>query len=90
MDPLYVTMLGALLRMGMLLLFGSLIEKGIWTQGQVETLAVGVAGALATALWALWNHYKTRLKFLAALQAPAGTAEDTIDATVKAGPGGKP
>lgn len=78
MNPLLVTMLGSLLRMGLLGLFGGLIQKGVWTEGQVETLAVGLAGFLATALWALWNHYKTRLKFLQALQAPAGTPEQEL------------
>jgi hypothetical protein len=79
MNPLYVTMLGALLRMGLLVLFGSLIEKGVWTQGQVETLALGIAGVVATAAWALWNHYRTRLKFLAALSSPVGTTEQEVE-----------
>ena len=78
MNPLFVTMLGSALRMLMLIWFGSLIERGVWTADQVGALALGVAGALATAVWALWNHYKTRLKFLAALQAPAGTPEQEL------------
>lgn len=80
MNPLFVTMLGSVLRMVMLIWFGSLIERGVWTAGQVETLAIGVAGALATAVWALWNHYKTRLKFLAALDSPVGTTEAEVAA----------
>ena len=87
MNPLIVTMLGAVLRMGLLGLFATLIEKGIWTEGQVETLAVGLAGFLATAIWALWNHYKTRLKFLTALDMPPGTTEAKVNATLKAGGG---
>jgi len=90
MKPLVVTMLGAALRMLMLIWFGSLIERNVWTEGQVETLALAVAGATVTACWALWNHYKARLKFLTALEAPLGTREDEIDAVIKAGQGVKP
>jgi len=83
MNPLYVTMLQAVVRMLLLGLFATFIEKGIWSTGQVEMLAVGVAGFLVTAGLALWNHYKTRLKFLAALAAPAGTSERDLAAQDK-------
>ena len=78
MNPLVVTMLGSLLRMALLGLFAGLIQKGVWTEGQVEAVAVGVAGFLATAVWALWNHYKARLKFVEALASPLGTTEAEV------------
>jgi hypothetical protein len=83
MNPLFVTMLGSALRMLMLIWFGSLIERGVWTADQVGALALGIAGALATAVWALWNHYKTRLKFVVALESPLGTTEAEVVAKVK-------
>jgi len=82
MNPLFVTMLGSLLRMALLGVFAGLIDRGVWTQGQVEALAVGLAGFAATACWALWTHYKTRLKFLEALASSVGTTEAEIVAKV--------
>lgn len=79
MNPLFVTMLGSLLRMALLGVFGGMIQRGVWTEAEVTSLALGLAGFLATAIWALWNHYKTRLKFLTALDAPQGTPEAAID-----------
>jgi uncharacterized membrane protein YqaE (UPF0057 family) len=78
-------MLGAALRAILLGLCGGLIEKGIWTTGQVEQLALGLAGFFATVVWILWIKYKDRLHFDAALQTPAGTTESEIRALVKRG-----
>ena len=89
MAQLLLIMLGALLRMLLLAAFGALIQRGVWTEGQVEQLAVGLAGFLVVAGYALWNHYKNRLKFLTALETPAGTTEADVLAKVKAGLGAK-
>jgi len=80
-------MLGSLLRMVLLGIFATLIEKGVWTEGQIETLAVGLAGFIAVAVWALWNHYKARLKFLTALESPAGTTEAHVNEKIAGGLG---
>lgn len=87
MPALLVTMLTALFRMLMLLAFGALIERGVWTTGQVEQLAVGVGGAVFVGLWALYNHYRQRIRFLTALETPAGADEKYIDKKIKAGQG---
>lgn len=85
MNPLYVTMLGAVLRALLLALFGGWIQQGIWTTGQVEQLALGLAGFLATVVWVLWIKYKDRLHFTAALQTPEGTTENEVRELVKRG-----
>ena len=89
MTQLIVTMLGALLRMLLLGWFATLIERGVWTEGQITTLASGLAGFIGVACWALWKHYKNRIKFLTALESPVGTDEATILAKIKAGTGAK-
>lgn len=87
MAQLLITMLGSLLRMALLAAFGALIQRGVWTEGQVEQVALGLAGLIAVAAWALWNHYKNRLKFLTALESPAGTSEAHVIDKMKAGTG---
>jgi len=87
MAQLIYTMLLALFRIAVFGICGSLIERGIWTDGQVEQLAVGLFGFLVAAVWALWTHYKSRIKFLTALQLPAGTNEKAVDAKIKRGAG---
>jgi hypothetical protein len=87
MAQLLTIMLGALLRMLLLAAFGALIQRGVWTTGQVDQLALGLAGFISVACWALWNHYKNRLKFLTALETPAGATECEVVAKVNAGLG---
>jgi hypothetical protein len=89
MYQLILTMLGALLRMLLLGWFATLIERGVWTEGQITTLATGLAGFILVAIWALYKHYRARLKFLTALESPVGTDEATILAKIKAGTGAK-
>lgn len=87
MTELITIMLGSLLRMLLLGLFAVLIERGVWSEGQVTTLATGLAGFITVGGWALWTHYKSRLKFLTALESPAGTTEEAILAKIKTGTG---
>lgn len=87
MYQLAVIMLGSLLRMLLLGLFAGLIERGVWTTNQVEQVAVGVAGFICVAAYALWNHYKSRIKFLTALETPPGTTEAHINEKIKDGMG---
>ena len=87
MYQLIVIMLTALLRQLLFVAFGALIERGIWTQDQLGQIAIGMAGVLVVGAWSLWNHYKNRIKFLTALEAPPGTTEAKVDATIKAGLG---
>ena len=89
MAQLLTIMLGALLRMLLLGAFGALIERGVWMTGQVEQVALGLAGFIAVAAYALWNHYKNRLKFLTALETPPGTTEAHINEKIKDGLGAK-
>jgi len=87
MSQLIVTLLSSLLRMVLLGWFATLIEKGVWTEGQLTSLATGLAGFIVVAGYALWNHYRNRVKLLTALEAPPGTTEAAIIATIKAGGG---
>lgn len=80
-------MLGSLLRMVLLGIFAALIERGVWSKDQVEQIAIGLGGFFITAIWALWNHYKTRIKFLTALESPAGTSEEHVILKMKEGKG---
>ena len=87
MAELIVIMLGSLLRMLLLGAFGALIQRGVWTEAQVGDLAVGLAGFISVAAWALWKRYHDRLKLLTALESPAGTTEAHIDEKIKNGTG---
>lgn len=87
MTELVTIMLGSLLRMVLLGVFAVLIERGVWSEGQVTTLATGLAGFVTVAVYALWNHYKKYLYFLTALESPAGTTECAVVAKVNAGLG---
>ena len=87
MAELLIIFLGSLFRMVLILLFGALIERGYMTEGQFAQLGMGLGGFVVVAGWALWKRYHDRLKFLTALESPAGTSEAHVVEKVKAGTG---
>ena len=75
MNPLLQSALGSILRALLAGLAGWFVQRGVWTQDAAnEYLTAGVLFIL-TILWAVWTRYKDRLKFLTALDAPAGIPE---------------
>jgi hypothetical protein len=84
---LITIMLGSLLRMLLLGVFGALIERGVWTTDQIGQVAVGLAGFISVAAWALYKRYHDRLKFLTALESPPGASEAHILEKIKTGTG---
>ena len=54
------------------------VNKGVGTQGEWEFLVAGIALFVITAISVLYAKYKGRLTFLAALNAPPGTKEETV------------
>ena len=84
MYQLIVIMLGSLFRMLLLAAFGALVERGVWNQDQIGQIAAGLAGLVVVGGYALWNHYKNRIKFLTALEMPPGTTEAHINEKLSA------
>ena len=87
MKQLLIIMLGAVIRMLLLGVFATLIERSVWTTGQVEQVSIGLAGFICVAAYALWNHYKSRIKFLTALETPPGTTEAHVEEKIADGLG---
>lgn len=79
MNPVLAAALGAILRWALAFLAGYLVNAGIWKSDEAETyVAAAVLGLLGLG-WSLFQKYKARIKFLAALNAPAGTPEASLD-----------
>lgn len=89
MNPMLSAALGAILRWGLAILAGYLVKAGIWSGTEAETyVAAAVLGILGLG-WSLFQKYKSRIKFLAALNAPQGTTEANLDVrgiTLKSAP----
>jgi hypothetical protein len=89
MNPMLAAALGAILRWALAFLAGYLVNAGIWKSAEAETyVGAAVLGLLGLG-WSVWQKYKSRIKFLAALNAPAGTAEANLDTrgiTLKSAP----
>jgi hypothetical protein len=89
MNPVAAAAIGAILRWGLAFLAGYLVQAGIWQATEAEGyVAAAVLGLLGLG-WSLWQKYHDRIKFLAALHAPAGTSEDSLDVrgiTLKSAP----
>lgn len=86
MNPLLIQAIGSILRAGLMALAGYLVNWGIWTNDEAGQYVGAAALALIGLGWSLWQKYRSRLKFLAALQAPVGTDEKDLQVPVgKAG-----
>ena len=90
MNPMVQAALGAIIRWGLTFLAGYLVRYGVWSSGESEAYVAAASIAGATLIWSLWQKYKTRLKFLTALDMPAGTSEKKVDDRIKSGGGVAP
>ena len=82
MNPLLVEALGSILRAGLNIGAGYLVEHGIWSKSNAETYVGALALALISFGWSLWQKYHMRLKILTA-SASAGLSENQVEAMVK-------
>ena len=89
MHPLLQAALGSILRWALTFLAGFFVEHGIWSQDEASAYIAGAVVAILTLAWSLWQKYHSRIKFLTALQSPAGTSEATVDAKINTGTGAK-
>jgi hypothetical protein len=87
MNPLLAAALGSILRAALAGAAGYLVNQGIWTADAADQYLAAAVLAILTVAWSLWVKYKDRIKFLTALESPAGTTEAKVDATIKTGMG---
>lgn len=83
MNPMLQQFLITIFRAGLLWLSGWLVKAGIFKEDEIGNYVAAAAIGLVTLTWALWSRYKSRLTFLAALQAPPGTTEQEVKEIVK-------
>lgn len=70
MHPLLQAALGSILRSILMIGAGWLVEHNVWTAGNADLYVTAAAMALVGYLWSLWNHYKSHIKLLTALESP--------------------
>lgn len=94
MDPLLSEFLGAVARWLLASIGSYFIAHHVLTADQTDRFTGAVLAHLALWLpvggalvWSLVAKYKDRVKFLTALQAPAGTTEASVNARVENGMG---
>lgn len=94
MNPIWLEILGVALRWALSSISGYLVANHILTADQqdrftgaiVEHALLWAPGAVALA-WGLWARYRGRVKFLTALESPAGTTEEGVKARIANGLG---
>lgn len=83
MNPLFQSFVGTIIRAGLLWLGGWASKHGIFTDSQVGMYVEAGTLFAVPFLWALWNQYKNRIKFLTALM-PGPTTEAEVNAHIAA------
>lgn len=87
MNPLLQSAIGSILRALLAGAAGWFVQRGIWTADAANEYLTALVLFLLTIGWALWTRYKSRIKFLTALEAPAGTSEAAVKAKIAEGKG---
>jgi hypothetical protein len=85
MNPLLAQALGAIVRWLLAFVSGWLVQRGIWTEADATQYVAAAAIAIVALGWSLWQKYKSRIHFRAALEMPAGTTEAKVAERVKLG-----
>jgi len=60
---------------------GYFVSKGIWTTAEANDYIMALSLGILGVGWSLWDKYKSRIKFLNALDASPGTPEDEISSS---------
>ena len=81
MNPLLAKALGSILRQLLTGVGAYFVSKGFWTESDLTEYVGGIVAVLLSVGWSLYQKYIERGEFVKALQAPAGTPEDTVKDT---------
>ena len=87
MNPLFVSIMGSFIRWGLTILAAWLVDHHVWSSGEATSYVTGLTLGVVTLAWALWNRYKSRIKFLTALELPGGSSEQHVNETIAQGKG---
>lgn len=79
MNPILSAAIGSILRWIFAFATGWLVQRGVWTPEDASTYLGAAVLAVLGLGWSLWSKYHDRIKFLTALDAPAGTSEARLD-----------
>lgn len=89
MNPLFAQALGSIIRWLLTFAAGYFVEQGIWTQGDADRYVAGAVLAILALLWSLWQKYRSHIRFLTALDLPAGSSPEKVTEAVGRGMGAK-
>lgn len=94
MSQLLIEFGAALLRWAIASLLAILVDRHILSPHDGDYFgmefakhAALVAASVGVLAWSLWAKYRSRIKFLTALEAPSGSTEAGVNTTVERGMG---
>lgn len=94
MSQLLIEFVAVILRWGIASLLAILVDRHVLSPHDGDYFgmefakhAALVAGSLGMLAWGLWAKYRSRIKFLTALEAPIGATEATVNRKIDQGRG---
>lgn len=81
MNPMLNKVLISAVRGGLQLAAGYLVTKGVWSQDQSSEIVSGLAVAIVTVVWSVYEKYKSQ-QLLVTMGAAAGVSENQAKAMV--------
>jgi len=76
MPELLKAAIGSLIRWALTGIFGWLVAKGAFTEGQAGELLLAIGAGAAALLWSLYQKYRDKLKFFTALEVSTSQKVD--------------
>lgn len=82
-NPLIDKAVGSIIRAGLAVLAGYVVQHGLWTSSDAETYVAAATLAIISLGWSLWEKYGSQLKLVTALSMPPGSSEKQLEAVIK-------
>lgn|ERR1017187_139179 len=82
MNPIYITVVGSLLRWLLAIGAGYLVKHGLLESTDVKHWIAGITMALLAIGWSVWQKYHSRVKMLTALTMPEGSTENQLNTQI--------
>lgn len=94
MSQLLIEFVAVILRWGIASLLAILVDRHVLSPHDGDYFgmefakhAALVAGSLGMLAWGLWAKYRSRIKFMTALEVPAGSTEHQVERRIANGAG---
>lgn len=83
LNPLVREGLASVVRAVLQMLAGWLIANGLWTSSDADKILPGLALAIVSLVWSVYQKARMRNKLVTAMAMPSGVSENQVQAAIR-------